>query len=40
MLQEGLKEKDIPGRTTIHNHIEEMQENHLQNLENEMKVRN
>jgi hypothetical protein len=38
MLRKELKESDIPGRTTIRKTIDEMQESHLENLEDELKV--
>jgi hypothetical protein len=38
MLRKELKESDIPGRTTIRKKIDEMQEVHLKNLEEELKV--
>ena len=38
MLQKELKESDIPGHTTIQKKIDEMQEDHLKNLEEELKV--
>jgi uncharacterized cupin superfamily protein len=39
LLREELKEKDIPGRTAIRNHIDKMQDEHLKTLEEEMQVR-
>jgi hypothetical protein len=38
MLRETLKESDIPGRTTIRERIDKMAEDHLKELEEEMKV--
>ena len=38
MLKKDLQEKDIPGWTTIHEHIDKMVEGHLKELEAEMKV--
>ena len=38
MLRPNLKESDIPGRTTLHDRILEISEEHLDVLEEEMKV--
>jgi hypothetical protein len=38
MLKPDLKESDIPGRTTLHDRILEILEEHLDSLEEEMKV--
>jgi hypothetical protein len=40
MLQKELKDSDIPGRTTIRNHVDEVLTEHLRQLEKEMKVSN
>jgi hypothetical protein len=36
LLREELKESDIPSRSTIRNHIEEVFEEHMAELEEEM----
>jgi hypothetical protein len=38
LLREELKESDIPSRSTIRNHIEEVFEEHMAELEEEMAV--
>jgi hypothetical protein len=38
LLRKELKESDIPGRTTVRQHIDTMYEDHLKELENDMKV--
>jgi hypothetical protein len=38
LLRKELKESDIPGRTTIRNWIMEAFSNHLEKLEEDMKV--
>lgn len=38
MLKQDLKEKDIPGCTTIREHIDQMAEDHIKELQAEMKV--
>jgi hypothetical protein len=39
MLREGLRDSDIPHRTTIRNRVLEMWTEHLKTLELEMKVK-
>jgi hypothetical protein len=39
LLREELKDEDIPHRTTIRNHIFQVWDRHLEQLENEMQVR-
>jgi hypothetical protein len=39
LLRESLREKDIPGRTAIRDHIDKMQKSHLETLSKELKVR-
>lgn len=38
MLREGLRDEDIPHRTTVRNHILEVWDEHLDNLAEEMQV--
>jgi len=38
LLKKDLSERDIPGRTTIHNHINQMFEEHMARLKAEAKV--
>ena len=38
MLRKDLKESEIPGCIKIHEHIDKMQEEHLERLEEELKV--
>ena len=38
LLRPELKESDIPGRTTIRNHISRCLQEHLDQLKKEMKV--
>ena len=38
LLQEELKDSDIPHRTTIQNHIKEIWDEHLAGLESKIKV--
>jgi hypothetical protein len=38
MLKPDLKESDIPGQTTLNNRVLEMFEEHLDTLEEELKV--
>jgi hypothetical protein len=38
MLRQELKESDIPGRTTIRAHIDKVQDEHLKNLEKDLKA--
>lgn len=38
MLREELRESDIPGRTTIRKRIEEVLDEHLDQLEKDLKV--
>jgi len=38
MLRPNLKESDIPGQTALHDRILEIFEEHLDSLEEEMKV--
>jgi hypothetical protein len=38
MLREELKDEDIPHRTTVHNRILEIWDEHLDQLANEMQV--
>jgi len=38
MLKPDLKESDIPGRTTLHDRVLEMLKEHLDTLEEDMKV--
>jgi hypothetical protein len=38
MLKKDLTEKDIPGHTTIRDHIDKVYEDHLKTLEEELKV--
>ena len=38
MLRKDLKESDIPGRTKIREHVDKLYEEHLKELEEELKV--
>ena len=38
LLQQDLKDSDIPHRTTIRNHVKEIWDEHLKGLEEEIKV--
>ena len=38
MLRKDLKDSDIPHRTSIRRHIEEVWDEHLKGLEDEIKV--